>query len=131
MLKLKEQIVSNNLFESWFPYWDWECFKNGMWAKRRNDVNKVQDAAKVLSDTNECLIAMTRALDEYPISARQHLTKPIGQRPWIGQAACCVAVGATEEETRIAWNFYMTEKQQESANSIADKVIEQWSRNNA
>lgn len=131
MMKLKEQIVSNDLFESWFPYWDWECFKSGMWEKRRNEMNKVQQAAKLLSSPKECHEAMQRAVNEYPISARQHLTKPIGKRPWIGQAACTVAVGATEEETRIAWNFYMTKEAHDSANSIADTVIAQWETENA
>lgn len=72
-----------------------------------------------------------RAVNEYPISARQHLTKSAGKRPWIGQAACNVELGATEEETRIAWNFYMTQEAQESANRIADTVIAQWESDNA
>lgn len=94
-------------------------------------MSKVQDAARLLSNEEDCRSAMVRAVTEFPISAMQHLTKPVGKRPWIGQAACNIALGATEEETRIAWNFYMTESSRASANRIADDVIAEWERGNA
>lgn len=131
MLKLRERISSNDLFECWFPYWKWECFINGMWKKRKNEMSKVQASARLLSDPINCRDAMVRAVNEYPISARQHLTKHTGRQPWIGQAACNVELGATEEETRIAWNFYMSQEAQDSANNIADSVIADWEINNA
>lgn len=120
-----------DLFERWHPYWDWECFKAGMWSSRRKEVNKIQLCARVLSTPEECRAAMLGAVNDYPISAQQHLSKTTGRRPWIGQAACCFAVKATEEETRVAWNFYMTAEQQDSANNIADQVIAQWEAGNA
>lgn len=94
-------------------------------------MNKIQACAKLLSSPGDCLAAMERAVNEYPISAEQHLTKSMGRRPWIGQAACCVEIGATEEETRVAWNFYMSPSQQDSANQIADAVIDKWESCNA
>lgn len=94
-------------------------------------MNKIQQCAALLSDKSKCKKAMERAVNEYPISAEQHLTKNSGRRPWIGQAACCVELGATEEEVRIAWNFYMTPESQDSANRIADGVIAEWEFNNA
>lgn len=121
----------NDLFERWHPYWNWECFINGMWLKRKNDMNKIQQCANLLSSTLECEEAMSGAVKAYPISAEQHLTKPLGKRPWLGQAACCFALGATEEEVRIAWNFYMTSKSQDKANQIADEVIAKWESGNA
>jgi hypothetical protein len=102
-----------------------------MWQRRSKEMNKVQECAKLLSSPNECRKAMLRAVNEYPISAEQHLTKSMGKRPWVGQAACCVEIGATEEETRVAWNFYMSAAQQDSANAIADSVISDWEINNA
>jgi hypothetical protein len=92
---------------------------------------KVQEAAKVLTDPVRCEYAMRQALERFPISAEQHLSKPVGRRPWIGQAACLAAVGANEEETRIAWNFYMTKEGQDSANAIANRLIEEWELANA
>ena len=94
-------------------------------------MNLVQKCAALLSNSIECEKAMREALIAYPISARQHLTKPFGRNPWIGAAACLYAHGATEEETRIAWNFYMTEEAQDEANRIADCVIEEWESENA
>jgi hypothetical protein len=118
-----------DLFEKWHPYWDWECFKYGMWESRKKDMNKIQQASSILSDEVKCRQAMIGAVNAYPISAEQHLSKHQGKRPWIGQAACCFACGATEEETRIAWNFYMTSKSQEMANRVADEVIDLWTKN--
>lgn len=94
-------------------------------------MNKIQQCANLLSSALECEEAMVRAVNEYPISAEQHLTKPLGKRPWLGQAACCVALGATEEEVRIAWNFYITPKAQDKANQVADEVIAKWESGNA
>jgi hypothetical protein len=120
-----------DLFERWHPYWNWECFKAGMWTKRKNDVNKIQQCANTLSNESLCREAMIGAVNAYPISAEQHLSKAMGKRPWIGQAACCFACGATEEETRIAWNFYMTPDAQDMANRVADEVIAKWESCNA
>jgi hypothetical protein len=119
-----------SLLEIWHPYWLWECFKNGMWDRRKKDMSIIKKCAALLSDPDLCRASMVDALNSYPISAEQHLTKPTGRNPWIGQAACCSALKATEEETRIAWNFYMTQDQQDSANRIADDVISEWERGN-
>ena len=94
-------------------------------------MNKIQECAKLLSNEDRCFKAMQKAVNQYPISAEQHLSKEYGKRPWLGQAACCVELGATEEETRIAWNFYMTPDAQERANHMADLVSQQWSAGNA
>jgi hypothetical protein len=99
-----------------------------MWQQRRNEMLRIQECAKLLSDPARCKEAMELAIDKYPISAEQHLSKPTGRRPWIGQAACCAELRATEEETRIAWNFYMRPEAQASANAIADDVIADWER---
>lgn len=89
-------------------------------------MGRIQDCAKMLSDPERCKAGMRLAIELYPISAEQHLSKTTGRRPWMGQAACCAALKATEEETRIAWNFYMTPEAQASANEIADEVIREW-----
>ena len=124
--------TTSDLFERWHPFWLWECVESGMWANnQRKSMNRIQDCAKLLSDPVRCTAAMVRALADFPISAEQHLSKDTGRRPWLGQAACCAALRATEEETRIAWNFYMTSDSQASANAVADEVIKQWETANA
>lgn len=94
-------------------------------------MSRIQDCARLLSYPDRCRAAMLQAIAQYPISAEQHLSKHSGRRPWMGQSACCVELGATEEETRIAWNFYMTPDAQASANAIADEVIAKWEAANA
>jgi hypothetical protein len=102
-----------------------------MWGTRKKDMTRIQDCANLLSLPSACKQAMERAIESYPISAEQHLSKPNGRRPWIGAAACCVQLGANEEETRVAWNFYMSPEAQERANAIADEVIAAWEENYA
>lgn len=94
-------------------------------------MTKIQECAKVLTNPVRCREAMQQAIDLYPISAEQHLSKLGNRRPWMGQSACCAMLGATEEETRVAWNFYMTQAAQASANAIADEVINKWENSNA
>ena len=94
-------------------------------------MNKIQQCARLLADPDACKEAMEMAVDKYPISAEQHLSKQGNRNPWMGQSACCVWFGATEEETRIAWNFYMTKEEQDSANNIAKLVIASWEAKNA
>jgi hypothetical protein len=122
---------TSDLFERWHPYWNWECYTGGMWDQRKKQMNRIQECAKLLSTPDKCRAAMLRAVEKYPISAQQHLSKHTGRKPWMGQSACCIELGATEEETRIAWNFYMTPEAQSSANAIADEVIGRWETANA
>jgi hypothetical protein len=122
---------TSDLFERWHPYWDWECYQSGMWVNKRNQNTKILECADLLSNPDTCKEAMLLALSIYHKSAEQHLTKPVGRRPWLGQAACCVALGATEEETRMAWNTHMTRIAQDRANAIADALIFDWVMANA
>lgn len=99
----------------------------GMWDSRKNDPQRIADARVTLATPQHCREAMAAAIEEWPISAQQHLSKVhTNRRPWLGQAACAISVEATEEETRIAWNFYMTDAERESANAIADEMIAEW-----
>lgn len=122
-------IQTHDLFERWHPFWKWEDL--AMWEQRKNEMTRIQACARLLADPIKCQEAMEGAVAVYPISAEQHLTKPSGRRPWIGQAACNYALDATEEETRIAWNFYMAPGAQDRANAVADFVIAAWEKNNA
>lgn len=124
-------LWKNDLFEQWFPYWNWECFINGMWDRRKNMGTKIKQCKDLLSDKSRCEAAMIAVITQWPISSAQHLSKISGKRPWLGQAACCFELGATEEETRIAWNFYMTDEGRQQANDVADEVINIWQRNYA
>lgn len=105
---------------------------NGMWDNRRNDRQRIAAAKATLADPAHCREAMLEAIQQWPISAQQHLSKVhTNRRPWLGQAACAMSSEATEEETRIAWNFHMTPAEQCSANAIADELIAAWETENA
>lgn len=121
-----------DLFDIWHPYWDWECFKSGMWENRPADNGKIILAEKVLSTPELCRIYMTRSVTQWKKSAEHNLSKCwLNRRPWLGWAACCFSVGATEEETRMAWCNRLSIDQQDEANKIADEVIALWARKNA
>lgn len=95
-------------------------------------MNKITEAKNTLSDKKKCRMSMDFVVDAWPISAKQHLSKHwLNRRPWLGQAACNFSCGANEEETRIAWNFYMSKEEQDSANAIADEIIAEWEKKNA
>lgn len=103
-----------------------------MWDDRKKEMNKISEAKNILSDKKKCRMSMEFVVDAWPISAKQHLSKHwLNRRPWLGQAACNFSCGANEEETRIAWNFYMTKEEQDSANAIADEIISEWEKKNA
>lgn len=100
-----------------------------MWDERKKEMTKIKAAKELLSNREKCDAAMRNVINEWPISAQQHLSKHwINRNPWLGQAACNYAVNATEEETRIAWNFYMSKEEQAMANAIADQVILDWEK---
>lgn len=124
-------MQKSDLFSVWLPYTDWECWKHGMWANRRPKKVNITSAALVLSAPDRCEDAMRSALQRFKRSALHHLTKFGNRRPWVGQAACLDACGATEEETRLAWCVVLTEAQREVANAKADLVIAEWERHHA
>jgi hypothetical protein len=47
---------------------------------------------------------------------------------WLGQATCNRLINATAQEVCQAW-LTMTKEQQDKANNIAKKVIEEWRQN--
>lgn len=121
--------MKNDLFAKWFPYWEWECFKNGMWESRRNEHQYINASYTLLNNSEQCEIAMLDVINLWPISSMHHLSKNwVNRRPWIGQAACCLYRGSSEEETRIAWNLHLSRDAQDLANKIADNVIAKWER---
>lgn len=44
---------------------------------------------------------------------------------WLGQCACCLYGGIKQDETKKAWHL-LSEEQQQKANEIARKLIEEW-----
>jgi hypothetical protein len=105
------------------PYTEWEDFKAGMWSGE--GAGKSQQAKELLSDSMRLFVAMRNVAMAWPIAAEINLSEPPNNRAWLGQAACCFAVGANEESTRAAWG-QLTDEQRSLANTIADQVISEW-----
>ena len=121
-------MFQSDFFVYSYPYWDWECYQDGMWNNRKAEKRNVSRARFVLSNRNLCLEAMRLAVLNYPNSAMHHLSKfNLNRHPWMGQSACCFLVGTTEEETRLAWNT-LSIKEQDIANNISQTVIDAWER---
>ena len=109
-------------------YEEWEEYRYGMWriilgAKRKEFL---EQTIKFIGNTELYGSYMLKVVDMWPISCEQNLTCPgINKQAWIGQAACCIALGCPEDITREAWR-YLSKKQQDQANEKADIAIKTW-----
>lgn len=119
-------MIQNDLFETWYPYWEWECYQHGMYDARTPKKEFIVKAKEILSDEVKCFNAMIKAVINFPKSSNHHLSKySVNRNPFMGQSACCIECKATEEETRIAW-CQLTYEQQIKANLISQQVIKMW-----
>jgi len=108
----------------YYPYWDWECFKNGMW--KNNDAYRIKEAIKFTSNHNIYGKAMNEVIEKWPISMSNFLTnKSINHRAYIGHCAVCYKTGISEKTTREAWR-HLTKKEQSLANLQAEKSYKLW-----
>jgi hypothetical protein len=107
------------------PYQQWEDYKAGMFGGRFDEARS-DSAGALLADPPRCLLAMSRVVREWPVAASVNLTNTgLNRRAWVGQSACCLAVGATANETKRAW-WQLTDTQRAAANACADEVIALW-----
>jgi len=107
----------------------WEDYKNGLFKKRKTIQDNVQKSFDILSDTQKTDHWFSR-LSEWKYSSELNLSnKSINRQAWIGQAACCMAHGSNEDETKIAW-YKLTPEEQSRANAIADYYIVKFEREN-
>lgn len=103
----------------------WEDWNLGMYEPRCNP-DIAAAAAKVLGVTAQFSEWSRKVLTEMPHSAAHNLSAlHHNPRPWIGRAACLLAVGASQTETTYAW-LTLTPRQQATANTIADHRALQW-----
>ena len=109
------------------PYWDWECFNNGMWSKEGvNDKEKLNQAIEFTSDHLKYGRAMKEVVLEWENSMINHLTNPsINKKAFIGHCACSYREGLNESIVRKAWKF-LTEEQKYLANKEAEKAYLLW-----
>ena len=110
----------------WHPYTDWEDYQAGMYAVSDNVMDERADSIDLLRNPFGLRDAMADAVLSWPIAAEHNLTDTgSNRRAWLGQAACCLAHGATQFATCSAW-WELTDDQRADANAAADYVIAMW-----
>lgn len=103
----------------------WEDYLHKMYFPQVHP-SGVTAARSILRDDVRLYDAMTYVANHWPVSAEMNLSNSSRNRQaWLGQAACCWMVHATEEETKAAWRS-LTAEEQSSANAVADRVVKEW-----
>lgn len=108
-------------------YRTWEDYKAGMYNESRDGrIVRVNLAMECLSSNLLCLEYMNEVVKQWPVATEFNFTnEQQNRRAWLGQAACCLYGGCHEDETREAWGK-ITQFQRETANRIAEHVINEW-----
>ncbi len=106
-------------------YESWECWECGMYLSQMAEP-EIARATDLLKDKAGFLKACLLVLTQWPTTTSVHLSdRARNRRAFMGAAACCLEVKATEMSTRAAW-WRLTEQQQATANRMADIAIKQW-----
>ena len=92
-----------------------------MWA----DGGSPELSASILGDAETCSRAMRRVVTEWPVACSINLTELPSNKAWLGQAACCIWAGVSEDNTRRGWAS-LSDMQRARANAIAEALIAEW-----
>ena len=117
-----------NLKQIHIPYWKWECYKSGMWAKvdKKTEARMLQFAIDFTGDHVKYGKAMVEVSDKWRYSMINFLTnKSVNRKAHIGHCAVFYRLQIPEYITRKAWK-QLTEKQRILANLEAEKAIKRW-----
>lgn len=120
------------MIRKFFHYKDLEEYKAGMWKIVRGEqrTKNAEKAAALMRNKQAFILAMSRALKEWPNSCQHNLTAEDTNRlAFLGHAGCCIAIGSPEENTRIGWHL-LSPLEQDEANDAAQFVLDQWKRDN-
>lgn len=109
-------------------YEQWEEYHAGLWrvVRGKERQNNIDAAADLLRCPDEFREVLRQIITTWPVSCEANLTSADGNRiAWLGQAACCLAVGSPEENTRAAWHT-LTQDEKDDANRVAAEVLAEW-----
>lgn len=109
-------------------YLELEETKVGFWRMVSGpDLSKfVEASSDLMRCPEEFMDAMRNALQRWPNSCEAAFTaESMNRIAFLGQAACCVAVGSPEGCTRIAWHS-LTKDERDEANRCAAIVLTEW-----
>ncbi len=117
----------------YFHYQDLEEHADGMWRTLCGVARceAIQKSSKLLKEPDALASAMLLVLEMWPNSCEYEFTADsLNKIAWLGQAACCLAVGSPEECTRVAWHT-LTTGEQTIANKISEIIITGWTTANS
>jgi hypothetical protein len=106
----------------------WEDWIDGLY---RQTITPAEDvivsrASRLLASPDWLHKAMMQVAIEWRHAGEVNLSnRHRNRQAWLGQAACCLVCGATEDLTKKAWHI-LSLAEQEAANRVADKVIAYW-----
>ena len=113
-------------------YDKWECYKYGFYKTRKEGWTNEQceeEFVRVLTDLDLFAETLSKIISEWKYSCEHYLTnKSMNRIAWLGQAAVCYVSGVPATYSG-AW-FGMTNDQQEAANEVALKYLNEWLVNN-
>jgi len=101
----------------------------GMWRIVNGPATRqtyIDASAELMRDPSAFLVAMLRAVVEWPNSCRTVMTAdPMNHRAWFGHAGCFLVTGSPEDCTRLGWH-QLNPNAQRAANQAADLAIDAW-----
>jgi hypothetical protein len=105
-----------------------EEYEAGLWRQTSGAEHRklVAFCVAFMNDTAAFAAAMADVVDQWPFSCEHNLSASnVNRVAWLGQAACCVAIGAPEGCTRVAWHL-LSDDARAAANEQARFFIEEW-----
>lgn len=109
------------------PYWDWECFKAGMYEPMNKDeLQRGIDLYRTfLSNNLRFYQTGSNMIRAWPNSCEQFLLSPsINRVAWIGQASLCFEYGVSRD-ARSGF-MKLSQREQEEANGVATIILKEW-----
>jgi len=113
-----------NLKQVFIPYYEWEDWLNGMWA--RGNESQLHQAIEFTGSWRVYGEAMEEVIEAWPRTMLNSLTNvSINRRAFLGHCAVCFKLQIPESITRQAWGL-LTDQQRFDADAIAEKHIKHW-----
>lgn len=110
--------------QTYIPYWLWEDYKNGMWAK--GNIDDLQKAIDFTGNYIKYGQAMKDVVEKWPNTMLNTLSNTsVNRRAFLGHCAVSFKLNISENITRLAWGL-LTEKQRIEADKQAQSVIDKW-----
>ena len=121
-------MILKKVKQIYHPYWDWECYKHGMYSTD-TVIDGKEKYRDFLSDLGRFNNAMTEVTKKWTISCEHFLTSPdINRVAWLGQASMCIDTGISRKYR--AGFMLLSDNEQKLANEAAMEVLINWVNNN-